>query len=185
MNIPRDAEILEIGAEEHRVLGCEDYVHGGCDNPASEDTIALDGGYSRFLHVSPAQGLVNELLTRVVVAATHPFLDLIFRGPILGLLRRAEVVPGGKMIASASQHDNAHFRVKIGSLEGMIHLDQHRSALCVTIARPVSSDARNTVHDLVGDILVVHNSFLFRDRVIDTRHSGCPQTVMVRFLHPQ
>ena len=101
MDVPRDAEILEVCAQEHGVFRRKNHIHGGGDNPAAKNAIALNRGNSRLLYIAPSQGLVDELFARMVVAAAHAFLDCVFRCTVLNLFRRAEIMASGKMVARA------------------------------------------------------------------------------------
>ena len=174
MDVPRDAEILEVGAQEHSVLRREDDIHRGSDDPAAEDAIAVHRRDGRLLHIAPAQGLVDELLARVVVAAAHALFDRVFGGAVFRLLQRAEIVPGGEVIARPAQHDHPHVEIEVRPLEGVVHLDQHRRALRVAVARPVRGAPRDPVNDLISDVFVFHGLLLRSKRVVGARHPSRP-----------
>jgi hypothetical protein len=68
------------------------------------------------------------------------------------LLRRADVMPGGKMLAFTAQHDDLDLVILDGALERVVQLAQQPVILRVAILRAIEHHPCHAVLDVIGHI---------------------------------
>ena len=110
---------MKVRAEKHGVVRCVDDVHGTGNDPAAENAVALHGGDGGLGNIAPTHGLVYELLAGVVEAAAQACLQrALFT--IRLLVRRAQVVAAGEVLAGTEQGDNVYLPVLGCTAEGFV-----------------------------------------------------------------
>ena len=144
--VPRHREILHVAAaplhgavSELGVLARDDDVAGRGDHHPAHDAVALDLGDGRLGQVAPAHRVLEEAFPEAAILAPEAGLErrLLL---VLHLLRAAEIVPGGEMLAGAGQDDYPYVVVLHPRGEGIVELLEQDPALRVQHLRPVGRD---------------------------------------------
>src|SRR5690606_6147763 len=156
----RDAHAHHRVLEEGIVAGNDQVADPGQHQPAG-DAAALHHGNARLGHLAPAPAhvQVDFLLAHIEEFATGLVGVIPPQVPVLEALghipaRRADVVPGGNVLAGRTQHDDHDLIIIDRAAKAVVQSVGHLRVLYVVVLRAAHGDDRHAVLHPVGHRIV-------------------------------